>query len=69
MGAPTNENLKVLIASFLEAEHVERIREVDPRLEVLYEPNLLWPPRYAADHKGTPTDRTPEQEARWRQLL
>jgi len=69
MGAPTDERLKVLIASFIEAEHVERIRQVDPRLEVTYEPDLLRPPRYAADHKGSPTKRTPDQEARWRRLL
>ncbi len=69
MGVPMDESLRVLIASFIEAQHVERIREVDPRLEVIYEPDLLRPPRYAADHKGSPTDRTPGQEARWRQLL
>jgi phosphoglycerate dehydrogenase-like enzyme len=57
--------LKVLIASFLEAEHVARIRTVDPRVEVVYEPDLLRPPRYAADHKGHPLERTAEQEARW----
>jgi glyoxylate/hydroxypyruvate reductase A len=58
----------VLIASYLEPEHVEQIRRVSPRLEVLYEPELLAPPRYAADHYNTIT-RTPEQEARWRTML
>ena len=57
--------VRVLIASFLEAEHVDRIRLVDPRLEVIYEPDLLRQPRYAADHKGAPFERTAEQEARW----
>lgn len=66
---PRDVTLKVLIASFLEADHVERIRAVDPRLEVVYEPELLRPPRYAADHKGGPLERTPEQEARWRHYL
>jgi glyoxylate/hydroxypyruvate reductase A len=47
---------------------VERIRQVDPRLNVIYEPALLAAPRYAADHYGVP-NRSPEQEARWRQLL
>ena len=59
----------VLIASYLEPEHVECIRQVDERLNVIYEPELLRPPRYPADHKGLPVERTPEQEARWRQLL
>ncbi|HSB79982.1 MAG TPA: D-2-hydroxyacid dehydrogenase [Candidatus Methylomirabilis sp.] len=60
----------VLICSYLEPEHVERIRQVDNRLVVIYEPVLLRPPRYAADHTGDPAvQRTPEQEQRWRGLL
>ncbi len=58
----------VLICSWLEPELVERIRRVDDRLEVLHEPELLGLPRYIADHTA-PVTRTPEQEARWRQLL
>jgi glyoxylate/hydroxypyruvate reductase len=62
--------LAVLITSYLEPEHVDRIRQVDESLEVIYEPRLLRPPRYAADHNGDPTfQRTPEQEQRWRGLL
>lgn len=61
---------KVLITSYLEPEHVERLRQVDDRLEIIYEPGLLRPPRYAADHTGDPNlHRTPEQEARWQELL
>ncbi len=59
----------VLIASYLESEYVERIRQVDARLRVVYEPSLLRPPRYAADHVGSPVERTRDQEARWQQLL
>ena len=59
----------VLIASYLEPEHVERIRAVDPRLDIVYEPSLLRRPRYAADHTGAPGPRSPEDEARWRALL
>lgn len=62
--------LVLLITSYLEPEHVDRIRQVDERLEVIYEPQLMRPPRYAADHNGDPTfQRTPEQEQRWRGLL
>jgi len=61
--------LKVLIASYLEPEHVEKIRRVDPRVEVIYEPDLLQKPRYAADHHGFTAARTPEGERRWRALL
>jgi glyoxylate/hydroxypyruvate reductase A len=58
----------LLIASYLESELVERIRQVDPRLQVVYEPDLLAAPEYPADHYGVPA-RTLEQEERWRRLL
>ena len=61
--------LTVLIASYLEPEHVEHIRKVDPRVDVVYEPGLLRRPRYAADHNGVAAPRTSEDEARWRLLL
>jgi len=59
----------ILIASYLEPEYVNRIRQVDDRFNVIYEPELLQTPRYAADHKGEPTNRTPDNEVRWQQLL
>jgi glyoxylate/hydroxypyruvate reductase A len=65
----TDATYTVLITSYLEPEHVTRIRAVAPRLDVIYEPDLLAPPRYAADHTGGPFTRLPEQEARWRSLL
>ena len=58
----------VLITTYLEPEHVERIRQVSPRLDVRYEPGLLPPPRYPADHYNQ-IARTQEQEDRWRELL
>jgi phosphoglycerate dehydrogenase-like enzyme len=61
---------QVLIASPLEAELAARIRAADPRAEVLFEPDLLPPPRYPADHRGDPAFRRDAQaEARWRSLL
>ncbi len=60
--------LQVLIASYLEPEHVARIRESAPEAEVLYEPALLPTPRYAADHYNT-IQRSAEDERRWRELL
>lgn len=59
----------ILIASFLEPEHVERIKLAAPLCEVIYEPELIAAPRYAADHKGEPIKRTPEQERKWLSLL
>ncbi|WP_426978350.1 D-2-hydroxyacid dehydrogenase [Pseudarthrobacter sp. O4] len=60
----------VAIAVPLEAEFVERIRAVDPSVTVLYEPELLPPERFPADHSGDPDfRRTPEQEERYWDML
>ena len=60
----------LFITSPLEAEHVARIRAVDPaRLEIVYEHDLYPPLRYVADHKGGPFTRTAAQTARWRSHL
>jgi len=61
---------RVVIASPLEPELVERLRAVDDRLEVVFEPDLLPPPRYPCDHAGDPAfTRTPAQEERFTQLV
>jgi phosphoglycerate dehydrogenase-like enzyme len=45
--------VKVVVASHLEAEHVERIRALDPQhLEVMYREDLVPPPRWPGDHVG-----------------
>jgi len=66
---PDSTTHTILIASYLEPEHVDRIRQVDASLNVVYEPGLLRPPRYPADHTGAPTERTPDAEVRWQRLL
>jgi glyoxylate/hydroxypyruvate reductase A len=58
----------VLIATPLEAEFVARIAAASPRLEVIYEPDLLPVPRYAADHGGTPRELSPAETGRWAEL-
>jgi phosphoglycerate dehydrogenase-like enzyme len=64
--APT----QVVIASPLEAQLVARIQAAEPQAEVLFEPDLLPPARYPADHRGDPAfRRDAEAEARWRALL
>jgi len=45
----------VVISSYFEEEHVERIRAVDERLRVLYREDLVPPPRWPGDHVG-PTE-------------
>lgn len=63
--------LRVVIASPLEAEHVERVRaSVPEQIEVLYAPELLPPTRYIADHQGlSGYALAAEQDARWGALL
>ena len=60
--------LVVFIATPLEAEHVDRIRALDAdRLEVIFEPALLPPTRYTADHSGQDNFAlSAEHEERWR---
>jgi phosphoglycerate dehydrogenase-like enzyme len=61
---------RVVIATPLEPDLVERIRAVDDRLDVAYEPELLPRPRWASDHIGELAFvRTPEQEARFTELV
>jgi phosphoglycerate dehydrogenase-like enzyme len=64
-----SKTVRVLIASYLEPELVERVRAVDSRILVTCEPALLRPPRYPADHTGGPLTRTPAEEALWRRYL
>jgi glyoxylate/hydroxypyruvate reductase A len=63
------ERLVVMVAAPFEPEHVERIRTVDPRIELLHDADLLPRPRYVSDHAGSPMQRTPEQEARFLEML
>lgn len=70
MNSMTSHDITVAIAVPLEAELVDRIRAVDPAVTVLYEPELLPPERFPADHSGDPEfRRTPEQEERYWSML
>jgi phosphoglycerate dehydrogenase-like enzyme len=63
-------SLTVAIAVPLEAELVDQIRAVDPSVTVRYEPELLPPGRFPADHSGDPAfKRTPAQEERYWSML
>lgn len=65
---PSNDVHTVLIASYLEPEHVQHLRMIDDRLTIIYEPDLVPPPRYPADHTNI-MERDAAQDARWRALL
>lgn len=61
--------ITVLIASYLEPEYVQRIREqVPPEVRIINRPDLLGQPEYHAHHTVL-INRTPEQEAEWQSLL
>jgi phosphoglycerate dehydrogenase-like enzyme len=64
-----NASVRVLIASALEPEHVQRIAAADPRVEVLHAPELLPVPRYEADHHGPPRALSAAELDRWRAML
>ncbi|MEJ1195658.1 D-2-hydroxyacid dehydrogenase [Pseudarthrobacter sp. CCNWLW207] len=69
MNTMTSETI-VAIAVPLEAELVDRLRAVDPSVTVLYDPDLLPPERFPADHSGDPAfSRTAEQEERYWSML
>jgi phosphoglycerate dehydrogenase-like enzyme len=62
--------VRVVIATPIEDELVQRLRAVDERLDVAYESDLVPPPRYPCDHSGDPAfRRTPKQEERFAQLV
>jgi glyoxylate/hydroxypyruvate reductase len=64
----TSDRVHVLVASPLEPEHVARIEAADPRVSVLYEPDLLPVPRYPCDHTGVPRSLSPADLDRWAAL-
>lgn len=62
--------VRVVIATPLRQELVERIAAVDPRVQVVVDHVLLPPMRYPADHAGDPDfHRTREQQERFEHLL
>ncbi|WP_285727624.1 D-2-hydroxyacid dehydrogenase [Psychromicrobium xiongbiense] len=63
---PSSSPLTIAICAPLEAEFVEQIQRSAPEATVLYDPALLPPERFPADHSGDPAfQRTPEQEEQY----
>lgn len=66
----SQRQVEVMIATPLEAELAARIEAADNRVRLLYEPELLPPPRYVSDHKGEPGFRRDDEgEKRWQEML
>jgi glyoxylate/hydroxypyruvate reductase A len=68
VGAGGVNRVNILVASPLEPEHAVRIEAIDPRVCVLYEPDLLPVPRYPADHTGLPRALSAAELDRWSSL-
>ena len=51
----------VVVTSYFEEEHVQSIREVVGRLQVLYREDLVPPPRWPGDHSGPEGWRRPPE--------
>ena len=68
---PGNTQETILITSYLEPALVDRITAVDQRVAVLYDPSLIYAPRYPADHgaEHAATPRSAGDEERWRGML
>ncbi|MDQ3514953.1 MAG: D-2-hydroxyacid dehydrogenase [Chloroflexota bacterium] len=66
-----DDRVTVLIASPLEVHHAARIAAAFPdRVETIYRPDLLPPPRYTGDHGGSPAwRRSAEQQGEWHAAL
>lgn len=63
-------SVPVLIASPLEPGLAQQVANLDPRVELLYEPELLPPARWVGDTNGDPSFRLdPESERRFTELL
>lgn len=62
--------MQVVVATPVEEELVARLRTVDERLEIHFEPELLPPPRYPSDHGGERGfRRTPDEQRRFEELV
>ena len=66
----TRSRVRVMVTVPLEERLALRIGAADPRVELLWEPSLLPPPRFPGDHVGDPAfRRNPSAQARWEELL
>ena len=69
MSGPQGRRTTVLVATPLEPELVDRLREEVPQAEIVFEPDLLPAPRFPSDHVGVPFAPTREQQERFEKLL
>jgi phosphoglycerate dehydrogenase-like enzyme len=62
-------NRKLLISFHIDYTLIQKIQQIDPNIEILYDPNLLGKPRYKNDQHGGPIKRTNEQEKKYQEMM
>lgn len=66
----STDRLHVVVATPLAEADAARIVELEPRIDLAYEPSLLPPMRHAADFSGDPAfQRTPAQQEHFDSLI
>ena len=61
--------LNLLIASFIEKNHVDSIKEKFPDIEIIYRIDLIDKPRYKSDHIGYPYIKNSFAQKDWLSLV
>lgn len=70
MVTDSGRRIRVVVATPLAEENCRLIEQADPRIDLVRDSSLLPPMRHAGDHDGDPDfQRSPEQEARFRELI
>jgi phosphoglycerate dehydrogenase-like enzyme len=65
-----DQRLRVVAATPLSEENIQRILEIEPRIDLVREQPLLPPQLFPGDHRGDPSfTRTPEEQAQFEALL
>ncbi|WP_170133305.1 NAD(P)-dependent oxidoreductase [Arthrobacter livingstonensis] len=68
--ALSERRIVVAVAAAIEPQWVAAIKGVDDRLDVRHEPQLVPPPRFLGDHRGSDGFQRPQdQEVRWWRML
>jgi len=63
------DRVKIFITFHIAAELLDKIRSVNPHIDVLYDPTLLGKPRFSSDQHGDSIQRTSEQEAQLKSMM
>jgi phosphoglycerate dehydrogenase-like enzyme len=62
--------LRVVMATPLDQELCDHIVALEPRINLVWEPNLMPPRRFATDYRGDPSfSRTPQQQQRYDDMI